>query len=336
MKRCLILLSVLCLAIVPAWGNPFHIPSGLEDLGYSAVYSVNQDENGAIWLHTGRGVYRFNGHDAEFRQGPLPWNRLESKDGTHFYSVLSNNALLDFPVSSIRLDTLRLSGNGGSDPVLLDEGDSLLVGISDRIQVFSHGDLVSERVILPDCRITALLRTREGVLLVGTERNGILMQDQELGGRFLPASSSVRALHQDDEGLIWVGLREGGFFAIRPSDWQTVAAYDNCNGKALTDCRSFCEDKEGDLYLGTAGGLVVLSRDGHLREERLGGALGRPVCTVFCDRDGNLWVGTYYNGVFFSGADSFPLKPVPFDPEALIIKGLAEDSERRVWVLTDG
>ena len=336
MNRRLILLSVLCLAIVPAWGNPFRVPTGLEDLGYSAVYSINQEESGAIWLHTGRGVYRFNGHDAEFRQGPLSWNRLETKDGSHFYSVLSNNALLNFPVSSIRVDTLRLGGNGGPDPVLLDEGDSLLVGSSDRILTFSHGDLVSERVMLPGCRITALLRTREGVLLVGTESDGILIQDPEQGDRIFPASSSVRALYQDARGLIWAGLREGGFFAIRPSVWQTVDAYENCEGKALIDCRSFCEDREGKLYLGTARGLVILSRDGQLREERLGGALGRPVCTVFCDRDGNLWVGTYYNGVFFSGADSFPLKPVPFNPEALIIKGLAEDSERRVWVLTDG
>lgn len=336
MNRRIILLSILCLAIVPAWGNPFRVPTGLEDLGYSAVYSINQEESGAIWLHTGRGIYRFNGHDAEFRQGPLSWNRLESKDGTHFYTALSNNMLLDFPVSSVRVDTLRLAGAGGSDPVLLDEGDSLLVGSSDRLQVFSNGKLVSDRVLLPGCGITALLRTREGALLVGTESDGILIQDPDQGDRTLPASSAVRALYQDAGGLIWAGLREGGFFAIQPSGWQTEKAFESCNGKAMRDCRSFCEDRKGKLYLGTAGGLMVLSRDGHLREEQLGGAFGRPVCTVFCDRDGNLWVGTYYNGVFFSGADSFPLKPVSFDPEALIIKGLAEDDQRRVWVLTDG
>ena len=247
MNRRIILLSILCLAIVPAWGNPFRVPTGLEDLGYSAVYSINQEESGAIWLHTGRGIYRFNGHDAEFRQGPLSWNRLESKDGTHFYTALSNNMLLDFPVSSVRVDTLRLAGAGGSDPVLLDEGDSLLVGSSDRLQVFSNGKLVSDRVLLPGCGITALLRTREGALLVGTESDGILIQDPDQGDRTLPASSAVRALYQDAGGLIWAGLREGGFFAIQPSGWQTEKAFESCNGKAMRDCRSFCEDRNGKL-----------------------------------------------------------------------------------------
>ena len=338
MRKCFFGLSLLILAYLPSAAHPnrYWTPDGLACFSASSVYSITQDETGAIWLKTNREICRFNGNMIETRYGNTSWTALETRNGQSIYSV-SNGALIRFPASSTLADTIRLSTHLLPSVCVIDEGDSLIVASGN--QIVAYNNLSSTPVLEMDAEveITSLLRLSDGSLAIGTRSDGLFLWAYRDSCRLIASTpSKISSLFQDSSGIIWAGLLRGGVIGVDPKSFCTIRSYTSHSGKPLIDVRSFSEDKTGNLYMGTATGLFRLSPERELAEETMDGISGRPICCVFSDRNDNLWVGTYYHGVFLSSANTPPLYHVPLDPSANIIKGLVEDRDKRVWILTDG
>ncbi len=338
MRKYLFGLSLLILAYFPSSAHPnrYWTPDGLACFSASSVYSITQDETGAIWLKTNREICRYNGNMLETRYGNTSWTALETRSGQSIYSV-SSGAVIRFSASSTQADTIRLDTPLLPSVCVIDEGESLIIASGNRVVAYKDRQAIPILEMDAAVEITSILRLSDGSLAIGTSSEGLFLWSDSDSCRLIASTpSKISALYQDSAGLLWAGLLRGGVVGVDPSSCRITRSYASHSGKPLIDVRSFSEDRTGNLYMGTAAGLFRLSPEGDLTEEIIDGIPGRPICCVFSDRNDNLWVGTYYHGVFFSSANTPPLYHVPIDPSAKIVKGLAEDRDKRVWILTDG
>lgn len=167
---------------------------------------------------------------------------------------------------------------------------------------------------------------------------------ERIGSEGGPPPAVITALHQDREGYLWIGSRNGllrfdGYayetFQHDPSDPGSLA--DNT-------VRTIYEEPDGTLWIGTnAGGLDRFDRtrssfDHHRHDGADPRSLTHPsVYTVLRDRSGALWVGTQKGlNRRAPGADGWD-RVFASGPEGLTsdyVLTLYEDRKGRVWVGT--
>lgn len=142
--------------------------------------------------------------------------------------------------------------------------------------------------------------------------------------------ATVNALAQDEQGNVWVAALNGAGYLDRDSEWHQVEgkklaaltevsfdyegnawfasnAYgvihlvsgvfynaNNVAGISETAVNAVAAG-DGRYYLGTDTGLIILDEKFHPLKNKLTRMLqGTRVRHVLCDREGNVWIGTYY------------------------------------------
>ncbi|MBO9717823.1 MAG: diguanylate cyclase [Pseudoxanthomonas sp.] len=148
--------------------------------------------------------------------------------------------------------------------------------------------------------ITTMLVDRQGALWVGTENRGVARigprgTEWLAPGDVLPRGR-VASLLEDAEGSIWIGAN-GGLFRLRET---LFTGYTRRDGLASDYVRAVFEDRGGVLWVGDGGGLDRQDADGRFHPLPLPGAGDEPpsVLSIEQGTDGELWVGTFADGVY--------------------------------------
>ncbi len=178
---------------------------------------------------------------------------------------------------------------------------------------------------LPQNTVSAILRTRDGYLWLGTEQglvrfDGVRFTVFDRSNSALP-HNSVSVLYEDRAGRLWIGTsrglarREAGAITAVPSDKELRVV-------------TLAEDRAGRLLAGTLGdGLQVLDA-GRLVPAAEGGSWpGRRVRTLRRAPDGSLWAATEAGVVHFGNGAVQVLRKA---------EGLLDDSTFDVWPDPDG
>jgi len=119
--------------------------------------------------------------------------------------------------------------------------------------------------------------------------------------------NEVKALYEDREGYLWVGIFSSGLNRFDPST-EKVVRYQHDHNRpdslGADTVRCVLEDSSGRLWVGTeGGGLDLLDRETgtfvhHRADPDVSGAISHnDVRTIFEDRDGALWIGTNGGGL---------------------------------------
>jgi signal transduction histidine kinase/ligand-binding sensor domain-containing protein/DNA-binding response OmpR family regulator len=169
--------------------------------------------------------------------------------------------------------------------------------------------------------------------------------------------NQVETIFEDTYGHIWIASRQGILFYHRTLHeffhLQKSHGPEGLSGNIILDIN---QDYMGNILIGTQeGGLNVLSQDqlkaNHPRAFRFLKILPGPedfhlsyrsVQTIYEDKDRNLWLGTFGNGI-----NLIPRIPPRFsllkhndlNPNSLNfdkVWGLCEDKEGNLWIGTDG
>ncbi|MFZ4621459.1 MAG: ligand-binding sensor domain-containing protein, partial [Bacteroidota bacterium] len=127
----------------------------------------------------------------------------------------------------------------------------------------------------------------------------LLMPDQPL-----PPALSI-SLFVDSRGIIWYCLREGGLIGLDCSSGvKVIARWDYRVNTSLRDVRSMYEDRQGSIWImgydgenyilrRTERGIVLDSTDSVLKM-----LPSVPYRAVLQTRDGAMWFGSRYHGLF--------------------------------------
>jgi len=267
-----------------------------------AVRALAADAHGQLWVGTTRGgLARLDAqggwqhwHSAD---GSLPfddvmrlvvdaeqrvWVASETKglvrihpDGSqrHFTvdDGLANGTVFDL---ALRADgSLLVATFGGLD----------LIGVDDTISAFgrAHG--------LPEGQVRAV-----AIDVAGRVRASSGQRIYVLADRFGPTTranegAGMQHFHRDRSGALWVASSDRG---LRREVGARVEQLDVSRGLAHNRVLATLEDREGNLWIGTAAGAQRLR---HLPFATLGSNVGldnRYVRSLLEDRQGALWLGT--------------------------------------------
>lgn len=324
MKRIFLLLAPV-LMLLPAELKAKVRNISVEDgLPSDIVNTVGQDRGGFVYFGTKYGLCRYDSQALLRigREGGLPFNKavydLCSTPGGDFYVatreglfMLSDDSLVKVPfeVTTRSYDEVMISC------IEADEGGNLWVGTSDyglfrydikdrswrtyRMQLSRKditGIICNEGVIWALCGDRNIYRYNSA-----TDSFVAIQVRDKLTGASIGSASFVCV---DSFGDMWVCSPDGKMFRL---ELASMHFYSVLSGLSGTGLHSVSSSGQGRLVLGTSDGLYAYSV--HSRElEKLDDGV---FISLFVDRDGALWAGTYFSGVNYYGTGSGIITTLP-------------------------
>ena len=330
------------------------IQNGLSQLTVNSIY---QDQFGMMWFGTREGINRYDGYkitsfNPKSGVNALPGNIITFITGDSSGNIyfVCDGQLVDFDQKTEKFKTLNVNnvvsickGNDGRKIWVLTT--DCLYQLSANNKVLSLycklGNRLSAKLIFETCEATLILGTKNGLYHL------------EGKATFIPIipSINVTSVYQDKKKNLWISTLGDGFYKLNEK-YEIEKNYRHLSSDkhslSSDDVRSICEDRNGNIWVGTFTGLnkYIESIDGFQcfsqNISQPGSILHSSVLPVYCDAQGTIWVGTYYGGVNYFNPDVNIFNfyyPMPNNPKTLnnsIICRMAEDDKGNLWVGTDG
>jgi signal transduction histidine kinase/ligand-binding sensor domain-containing protein len=280
----------------PAWfARDWQSEDGLPN---NTIFALAQTPDGYLWLGTRTGLVRFDGI------------RFEEFSPTNFVAPPNRGIIT------------MLKGRAGDLWLAMDRG--ALVRLNGRrTQAFTDG--------LPSSIPGSLAEDAEGTLWVSYHggsvyrlSNGQAVACAEADG--LPQGADTCALASDNVGKVWFA-KSGQVGVIQHRRFRTLHQYERVTARLATA-------REGGVWLCAGVRLFRIDKDEQFRE--VGSFQPRRANTVpnvvLEDREGAVWIGTSYSGLFrYDGSDFGSVETTHEE-----IQSLAADREGNVWVGTFG
>jgi len=101
----------------------------------------------------------------------------------------------------------------------------------------------------------------------------------------------VTSLYEDPHGVLWFGTRDGGLHRLQNGQDQRVAALNREGGPGYA--MGICNNRAGDLLVGTAGAGLQVFRNGQLVRtfSSADGLRNRSIFSLTIDREERVWIG---------------------------------------------
>lgn len=333
MRKWLILFGFLLCACIDTYSMNSIIPPGLEPFSSITVFSVIQDSEGAIWLSSSRGVYRYNGHTLEQIHTQLPWIKLTA-DERNVY-VTSPQKVMKFDASTHEVTEYPGRNIMFTSSIPACDSTGFYLGVREMLFCLQDDGLQVCDTLPGGHAITAMEMLPGGRIVIGTAQGALFVRGADGIRKVSDIGSRIAALMPCSDGTVWAGFQDG-MEQLDIATGETRQKIERCGNEALHNVRAFSYSSDSILFAGTPQGLYSLTPDGLFRKEELLGFQDRPICCLYEDRDGNLWSGTYYDGIRMSNPHAFPYETIPDSAEIQIVKGMADMSDGTVAIMTDG
>ncbi|MCP5051447.1 MAG: hypothetical protein GY940_30045, partial [bacterium] len=273
-----------------------------DGLPQNTVRTIAQTDDGYLWFGTYEGLARF--------------------DGIRF-ETFNNINTPEFNRNDIRV-------------LLKDRNNRLWIGTSGDLVQYYKGRFkrFSTKDGLASDNILSLHEDSSGGLWVGTTHGLCQWREKAFVSYYLDTKGPhyhIRALCEGDDGYLWVGSEGGGLYRFKQG---TFEAWPDPRGLLGKDIRALGKNKNGELWIGTAKGLV-LHRQGKLYPySQSEGLRGASVTDIHRGRKGISWITTFEGGLnrLKDGALA-PLETIEGLPECLL-ECIFQDREGSLWLGT--
>ncbi|WP_242202117.1 two-component regulator propeller domain-containing protein [Aestuariivivens insulae] len=194
----------------------------------------------------------------------------------------------------------------------------------------------------------SLFCDRAGTIWAGTDGDGLYSIDtknDELtifkhneNDEFSISDNTILYITEDSKNNIWV-MAKKGVINILPKNTNKIKYYNGLEHEGSTTVLSILKSSDGTLYLGTDGkGLNKVSPN-HKKTQyspsQKGDRFfkGRYIQTMVEDANGNIWLGTYQNGVWIYNPKTNHFNKIgPANISSPDIRMIFKDSKNRIWV----
>ena len=312
------------------------------------IYSINQDNNGFIWIGTGNGISKFDGVD---------FQNFTIEDGLaeNFVSCSSQrqkniiwlghnkggiSRIIDGRVETIVSDSLV---NSKITDITIDQ-DNYVWATSQNGQLIKISPklIVKKFNLFDEDRNIHSITGRIGInLIIGTS-NGLFIFP--LNNKLEPTNydeikqfrnKSIKCITKSSwlKNNYWIGTQESGLYQLKLVGEQKPQSrhYDDTilSNAGIQDIK---EDKDRNLWISTYDGLHKLIYDpvlnGVNKTVRFGedNGIGNYVNTTLIDQEGNAWIGLYGEGLamlkdeiftFYNNSDD---ESIPNDIRCLVFR----------------
>ncbi len=295
--------------------------------------TILQDRTGYIWIGTQDGLNRYDGHEVRVfrhdKENPKSLGRdfinVLAEDGEgHLWIGTRGKGLDEYIPLTGEFRHYLQAGNAGdkstADVRALEVlKDRILVGtLQGLFSLNLHTGYIQaiqlENIPATPPTIHDLLTLPDGSVLVASSM-GLHRLKPETGVAkpFLPKllptfPRAVKALFLDSRQRLWVAVHDQGILLIDPVSKTVMQQFQHLagNSESLTalDVTSFTEDSQGNIWIGSAGGIniylyhsnsLIRLADTSLRPE---GMNDHTVHSLYTDRNGTVWIGTHVGGIY--------------------------------------
>lgn len=342
-------------AIQSAYFEHLKVSNGLS---HYSVNSLFQDEHGLIWIATRDGLNRYDGNEITvYKQikgdtTALFGNNIRSvcgdKNGNLFMQCKSG--LIAFDLRTEIFKTIRRQ-----DVSTISYGNNnLWFSSSDTIFSYQPNDAVKLKMHLllmnKAMRVSAIHETTDQLLYVATNTSGLLVYDKNKKIVKRWNITDIVYLYEDSKRNVWVCTRFSGLYKIDFSGNLLAYQHNPANPESLPDnfVRTICEDDFGNFWIGLYTGLCKMSAEQdkfslYKYERHISHGLSNSsVWAILNDKQGTLWVGTYFGGIDlynpkysifnYYGAYS----NTPNSLSSPVVGRIVEENTGNLWVGTDG
>lgn len=351
-----------------------HEPGNPKSLPGNSVYKIYIDHKENIWLGTNQGLALFNPRKEEFRVFKHESNNPSSIIADHIYDIQEMNdgtlwvssdiggiSILDlYDISLVSSQSIKFSNisaacddnnlsSGNIRSLLQDSFGNIWIGnYSSGVDVIRHDSPPFQT--LPYSQIKAnMMKNRpvwgiysdqEQQVWVGSENEVAVFENNRLKRTIgLSAYQSrpytqVFSMKGNHEGILLIGLYDDGLleFNTRSDKIRRIDL-----GMDNIDVITFYEDADDKMWIGTEYGVYTYKNGMVRKEEKITNQLYD--CSVYgivCDRQGNIWIGTYGSGIFIFDKNYNLIKRLCKDKGFLsdAINYLYQDSQGSIWIAT--
>jgi signal transduction histidine kinase/ligand-binding sensor domain-containing protein len=318
-----------------------HDPDDPLTLSDDFVSSIYEDRNGNLWVGTRNGLNRFDRATGTFTRYQHDPDNPQSLGGTWVVAIYGDHE-----------GTLWVGiEDGGLDQLDRNTG------------TFTHYRHDADNPnTLSDDTVRAIHEDSSGYMWIATHSG--LNRFDRAAGTFIhyqhdpddPQSLSgdqVSAIFEDHQGALWIGTEDGGLNQFdRSSETFIRYQHDPDDPRSLSHdrVRAILEDSTGRLWVGTQNGLNMLppaqadERDQFIRYRHSASDLHslstNPIWSIYEDRTGILWFGTYGGGLskYNRTTSQFALyqhnPDVPNSLSENMIWSICEDRSGNLWIGT--
>ncbi len=359
MKKAICLLvfalsSVLCIAFEKDFGH-LSISDGLSQM---SVVSIVQDNDGYMWFGTRDGLNRYDGRQFKVYRNDIEdslsisdnYIKVLISDGRDGLWIGTTNGLNHY--DSINdcfhryfVDPGQRTGNMNEINSLCMWGDTLLVGTYRGLYMLKNGRLMK----IPDQNNRVYsISEYEGKAYIGHSK-GLSVMTGDSKPRSLFEGEAVNHVYISREGNVYITYSNYGDFAqVDTESWQIdrihLLGEQGRTGQPLIRCMTESPDRKS-LIFGTYDGLRIYELEsGRITSVNQGKEFGYglshyAVESIYTDRAGTLWVGTYGGGINHAH-DMKPLfrhYPVNTDEIASGVLGsiVSSPDGNTLWIGTD-
>ncbi|MES2731471.1 MAG: two-component regulator propeller domain-containing protein [Bacteroidota bacterium] len=296
----------------------------------NSVSAICEDRQGNIWLGMHRGgIDYFNKRGQPFKLYKQEYN-----------NSLSHNNVKSF----LEDDQGRLwIGTDGGGLNVLDRKTDYFTHY--RYQL-TQPDGLSADVVL------ALYKDQQNQIWLGTWGGGLSLynsqtntfkhfkHEERLGSI---SSNNVWTMLEDQQHNFWVGTSGGGLNLFdREKQYFTAYHPEDNNPYSLSHLKvqALCEDRYGQLWVGTVNGLNRFDATNkrfirYLADNKPGSLSNREVNVIFKDSRGLLWIGTSAGlNLYNPATDSFVVFREKEGLPSESIMGMVEDGHSMLWIST--
>ncbi len=303
------------------------------------IQSMHCDKGGQIWIGADSSLYMLNGEQAEVIPWPSGVKRsrvgalatdgngllyVGREDGLHLYrpstKTWSENSLTAMFVS-MRITCIAADRSGA---VWVGTSSNLVVRYDNAGKIYPYSKengLLAEQVhmiVEDDTRHIWMATTEQSLVKLRSEAFTYYHDKPGMG------SYSVFRIFEDHYGNIWIGSNSEGLYKYDGNSSVPVL-----NGTLpFKQPVAVCEDSLQRIWVGHYSGATCLV-NGRPVKTILNGMRVRAVCA---DSKGNMWFGTWGNGLFKDdGKQLINYTVASGDLPQDYIHDIYEDSRGRIW-----
>lgn len=297
------------------------------------TYTVNQTNDGYLWIGTGSGIARFDGFEffmAMFPDsvaGRYPTASFKSStgvlwygcsDGTVFY--VENRQLIQVEIPNTR-SISEITESPGGDIFVIPQGRTIFsINTTDahKTEVTAHNHAISS-VIFSGCftpQGELLLGTQENIVIAHLETDTLVIKGTVEGFDYAAVTSivDVSGGTSGNASKYVAGADGGGVFLLTVDGEEHILnRIKGIDGGESLNVQSLFADSASNVWISTFGRGVIHFELSHnsdsalnISEYNISTGLGsNDIKSVFQDMEGNYWFASYGNGVSVLNAYAF-------------------------------
>lgn len=321
-RRCFLLLIALVLfpaltVCVAATSNYrfSHLTTG-EGLPHQQITDIRQDNVGRIWIGTRNGLVCYDGYEIStfFNVDNDKHSLINSSVSVIFQDskrrvwVATEGGLCRYRPATNDFARYELPSKLCSTIVELHDGRVVVAGVeiyiydelSDSFTMVKRAEPEFVISMAEDCQGRVFMSTNHSISYYENDFSELTQLNQEYFSDFMTGYDGIIPLRFDSKGYLWIGRNGKGVMRVNLTTGEKQIYDVPLIGDGTV--RVITEDNFGRIWLGTEKGVTIINADGTtdiLRQSYIDktNLNDNAIYSIMCDRDNNVWIGTYFGGV---------------------------------------